>query len=76
VARNVATQFIFGLPLDYFARYKSTLDALTPEQISQEAARVDPAALTLVVAGDRAVIEEKIKAKHFQVEPAAAELLQ
>ncbi|NNF51145.1 MAG: hypothetical protein HKN59_01785, partial [Gammaproteobacteria bacterium] len=53
----------FGLPDDYWATYAGTVRALTLADVSAQAERVlQPSRMTWVIVGDRAKIEDKIRA--------------
>ncbi len=53
----------YGLPLDYFDSYTGRILAVTQEEVQKAAARyLDPDNLALIVVGDRAVIEEQVRA--------------
>jgi zinc protease len=74
VADRVATQFIQGLPLDYYARYGATLAGLSAAQVEQAAQLIQPDQLTLVVVGDRAAIEPKLATLQLPIEVAGKQL--
>jgi len=76
VADQAATQILAGLPDDYVDRSLALLRSVTPEAAT-EAYRsiVDPAELTLVVAGDAERLADPIRALGFpdlEVRPAAS----
>ena len=53
----------FGLPDDYWATYAANVRALALDDISQQATRVlQPGKMIWVVVGDRAKIEDRIRA--------------
>ncbi len=63
LAQRMQTAIVYGLPLDYYATYRERLAAVTPAEAAELAGRrIDPDALTLVVAGDLATIETPIRA--------------
>lgn len=63
LAGRMQTAIVYGLPLDYYATYRERLAAVTPAEAAELAARrLDPDALTIVVAGDLAAIEAPIRA--------------
>lgn len=74
IAGNVGEQITLGLPLDYYARYPSLIEGLGSDAIQQAAQLVDPAQLLIVVVGDRAVIEDKLRALKLTVLTADAKL--
>lgn len=50
-----------GLPADYLRTYVAQLQAVTPDDIRRVTARyLDPATMTMVVVGDKAVIAEQV----------------
>jgi predicted Zn-dependent peptidase len=53
IARAVAQIALFDLPDDYYAQFVPRIEAVTPDQVTQVAARyLDPDRLTTVVVGD------------------------
>jgi zinc protease len=62
VLSQVAADLRYGRPADYIVRYKARNEAMTPEVAAQAARRIDPAALTWVVVGDLAKIEQPVRA--------------
>jgi zinc protease len=63
LAQRMQTVLLYGLPSDYYNSYRERITALTPQDISRvAAARLQPDALTIVVAGDLAQIEQPIRA--------------
>jgi zinc protease len=54
--------FIYGLPLDYYAKLPGRFEAVTPEEVSKAAqSDVHPDQLVLMAVGDRAKIEPGLK---------------
>lgn len=63
LAQRMQTVLLYGLPSDYYNSYRERITALTPRDISRvAAARLQPDALTIVVAGDLAQIEQPLRA--------------
>ena len=63
VSASIARLVRFGWPDDYFTTYPEKVRALTQSQVEQAAAQVvHPDHLTWVVVGDRAKVEEHIRA--------------
>lgn len=65
--RSLAAGLIaLGLPLDYYVTYREKLSAVTPAEL-QRVARADlhPDAVTVVVVGDLAKIEQPIRARNL-----------
>lgn len=53
---------LYGLPADWLRTYVQRVEALTPADITRMAKKyLDPSRMTLVVVGDRKVIEESLK---------------
>ena len=60
---RMQTVLVYGLPLDFWSTYRERLAALTPADLTQAAGRrIQPDALTIVVAGDLSKIEQPIRA--------------
>ncbi|TCZ82402.1 pitrilysin family protein [Lysobacter sp. N42] len=62
VLSQVAADLRYGRPVDYIVRYKARNEAMTPQIAAQAARRIDPGALTWVVVGDLAKIEQPVRA--------------
>lgn len=63
LAGRMQTAIVYGLPLDYYATYRERLAAVTPAEAAELAGRrLNPDALTIVVAGDLSAIEAPIRA--------------
>lgn len=63
LAQRMQNLIVWGLPLDYYGTYRERLGAVTAADVATVGrARVDPGALTVVVAGDLAQIEAPIRA--------------
>jgi predicted Zn-dependent peptidase len=53
---------LYGLPADWLRAYVQRVQALTPADITRTAKKyLDPSKMTLVVVGDRKVVEESLK---------------
>jgi zinc protease len=75
VAARVLTQAVFGLPEDYYTRYRERIQALTREEIAAAVQRhIDPAKLTVAVAGDAARFGKQL-GKHGRVKMIPLEKL-
>jgi zinc protease len=62
LAQRMQTVLLYGLPLDFYATYREKLAAVRAADIATFGrARVTPDALTIVVAGDLASIEQPIR---------------
>ena len=67
VAARVLTQAVFGLPEDYYTRYRERIQALTRAEIAAAVQRhTGPAELTVAVAGDAARFAKQLE-KHGRV---------
>jgi zinc protease len=63
LAQRMQSVLLYGLPADYYNTYRERLTAVTPEDISRVAReKLTPDALTIVVVGDLAQIEQPIRA--------------
>jgi zinc protease len=68
LAQRMQTAIVYGLPLDYYATYRERLAAVTPAEAAELAGRrINPEALTIVVAGDLSAIEGPIRARNLGV---------
>ena len=58
-----ANLFVYGLPLDYYARLPGDLTRVRPNAIERVAKRyLDPAGMVVVAVGERAAIEPPLEA--------------
>ncbi len=63
IARQLEELVLYDLPEDYFDRYVDEILAVSPAQVREVARRyVDPGRVVVVVVGDRARIEEEVRA--------------
>jgi zinc protease len=63
LAQRMQTVLLYELPLDYYTHYLEGLGQLGPDDVLDVARRrLTPDAITVVVAGDLAAIEEPIRA--------------
>lgn len=63
LAQRMQNLIVWGLPLDYYGSYRERLAAVTAADVAAVGrARLDPDALTVVVAGDLAQIEAPLRA--------------
>ena len=63
LAQRMQNLLVWGLPMDFYATYGPRLAALTPEDVAEVGrGRLTPGALTIVVAGDLAQIEQPVRA--------------
>jgi zinc protease len=63
LAQRMQTVLLYGLPADYYGSFRERVTAVTPQDIARVAReKLTPDALTIVVAGDLAQIEQPIRA--------------
>ncbi len=63
IAGGLIPVVTYGLPLDYYNGYAARVQAVTQADVQRVARRyVDPAHLTIVVVGDRASVEPRLRA--------------
>ncbi len=63
IAGGLIPVVTYGLPLDYYNSYAAKLQAVTQADVQRVARRyVDPSHLTVVIVGDRASVEPKLRA--------------
>ena len=63
IATNIADAELYGLGDDYFDRYVANVRAVTVSDVQRVARQyLDPAHWSIVIAGDRSAIEEKLRA--------------
>jgi zinc protease len=63
IAGELEELVVYGLPDDYFDNYVNKILAVTPADVERVAKQyVDPANMTIVLVGDRKVIEAPVKA--------------
>ncbi|HEX6369123.1 MAG TPA: pitrilysin family protein [Longimicrobium sp.] len=63
LAQRMQSVLLYGLPVDYYNTYRERITAVTPEDLRRVAAeKLTPDAVTIVVAGDLAQIEQPLRA--------------
>lgn len=66
VATALANQVIYGLPDDYFDRYRERIRAVTVDSVKRAAEKyLNPSAMQVVVVGDPAVLSQPLAALGF-----------
>jgi len=70
MAADVATLFVHGLGPRYHAEFESTLAAVTTAQVAEQAQRLDPERLVVVVVGAKSSIQPALEKKGFVVTQA------
>ena len=61
IASQLTSLVVDGMPDDYLNTYTSRILSVAPESAQAATAHIDPDNLTIVVVGDRSVIEESIR---------------
>jgi zinc protease len=63
LAGRIRDQFVYGLPEDYFNTYVARIEAVTAADVQRVARTwIDPAAMVIVIVGDRKKIEPEVRA--------------
>jgi zinc protease len=63
---TLAELVLYDLPNDYFTTYRDKVEAVTPADVHRVAEKyLDPSRMTILVVGDRAVIESDLKSLPF-----------
>jgi zinc protease len=63
IASQLVPVVVYGLPLNYFDTYVSSIEAVTQNDLRRVAARyVHPERMTIVIVGDRQTIEQPLRA--------------
>ena len=63
---TLAELVLYDLPNDYFTTYRDKVEAVTPADVARVARTyLDPSRMTILVVGDRSVIESGIKSLPF-----------
>ena len=66
LAGRIRDQFVYGLPEDYFDTYVARIEAVTAADVQRVARSwIDPAAMVVVIVGDRKKIEPEVRALHL-----------
>ncbi|NIQ54915.1 MAG: hypothetical protein GWN71_05780 [Gammaproteobacteria bacterium] len=60
IANQVTTYLLLGLERDALQTYRERISAITPEVVRSAAARLDPARMTIVVAGDALRLHDRL----------------
>jgi zinc protease len=74
VSARAETLFIYGLAPDYYRKYPALLDNADTVAVNAESQRLARDRMTIVVVGDRSVIEPKLHAASFEIVAAAPAL--
>ncbi len=63
IAFQLVPLVVYGLPLEYYSSYVQNIEAVTGDDLQRVARRyVDPARMSFVIVGDRATIEQGVRA--------------
>ncbi len=76
IADSARTLFTQELPPDYYAKYPDLVSHIPTAEVAQQATRIEPDHLLVVLVGDRAQIEPSMKQHGFQLETADPQLLE
>lgn len=76
MADAMRTAFAQGLPADYYARYPALVASVPTSEVTEQAKRLDPRRLLVVIVGDREQIQPSLKQHGFEVEIADPKLLE
>lgn len=69
VTRKIATRFVYGLPDDYWERYRDRVEAVTRDGVVEAMRRhLDPSGLSLVVVGNAEEVEAPLRDRFGRVE--------
>jgi zinc protease len=69
VTRKIATRFVYGLPDDYWERYRDRVEAVTRDGVVEAVRRhLDPSGLSLVVVGKAEEVEAPLRDRFGRVE--------
>ena len=76
IADSMRTLYAQQLPADYFSRYPQLVNEVPTSEVSEQARRLDPQHLLVVIVGDRAQIEPSLKQHGFALESVDPKLLE
>lgn len=74
IAGTLSTSFVQGLSPDYYAKYPAQVAAVTTVEVAEQAKRLDPKRLLVVIVGDREKIAPSLKQHGFETELADPKL--
>jgi predicted Zn-dependent peptidase len=75
VADTIGSQFVEGLPADYYTRYPALIHTISPEAVAESARTITPNRLVVVIVGDRKKIGPELQKRGFAPEAAPANLI-
>ncbi|MEP7051372.1 MAG: pitrilysin family protein [Pseudomonadota bacterium] len=76
IADAMRSTFAEGLAPDYYAQYPELVSHIPTAEVAEQATRLDPRRLLVVIVGDRAHIEPSLKQHGFEFENADPKLLE
>ena len=76
LADSMRTLFAQQLPADYYTKYPALVSLIPTPQVAEQATRLDPQRLLVVIVGDREQIQPSLKQHGFELESADPKLLE
>jgi zinc protease len=76
MADAMRNAFAQGLPADYYAKYPALVASIPTGDVIEQAKRLDPQRLLVIIVGDRALIQPSLKQHGFEVEIADPKLVE
>ena len=76
MADAMRTAFAEGLPADYYAKYPALVAGIPTSEVIEQAKRLAPQRLLVVIVGDHAQIQPLLKQHGFEVEVADPKLVE
>ena len=67
MADALRTAFAQGLPSDYYAKYPALVARIPTSEVVEQAKRLEPQRLLVIIVGDRSKIEPSLKQHGFEV---------
>lgn len=74
IADTVSSSFVQGLAADYYAKYPALVSVVPTSEAAEQAKRLDPKRLLVVIVGDRERIQPALKQHGFEIELADPKL--
>jgi zinc protease len=76
IAEAMRALFAQQLPADYYTKYPELVSGIPTRDLTEQATRLDPKHLLVVIVGDRAQIEPSLRQRGFEIENADPKLLE
>ncbi len=76
MADALRSAFAEQLPADYYTKYPSLVASIPTSEVTEQAKRLEPQRLLVVIVGDRAQIQPSLKQRGFDVELADPKLVE